>query len=150
MTSNNCFLTRWHRKLRFVMMPTLSPVVTKLASWQTLVFCGYHLMIYVSVTDITHKNNSVTQWWSHFKFFIALLSCFFQISPKYVIRDNILTWICYWPFVNGSHMSLVDSPNKRPVMLSFHVLFDASWKICWTNSQFASDRRHYGDPMTSL
>ena len=46
----------------------------------------------------------------------------------------------YWYSVRGIHQSVVDSPHKEPVMLSFDVPLLLPWMSFWTNSQGSSLR----------
>ena len=52
-------------------------------------------------------------------------------------HDEVIKWKhfpCYWPFVQGFHWSLVNSPSQTPVMRSFDVSFDLCLKK-WLSKQ---------------
>ena len=41
-------------------------------------------------------------------------------------------------------------PSQRASNVGFHVLFDVSFTISWTNSQMASDLRHHDPHVMSI
>ena len=73
-----------------------------------------------------------------------------NISSEFQCHDAVIKWKHsprYWPFVRGSHQSLLNSPSQRPVLRIFDVFFDLRLNKR-LNKQ--STRRWFETPLFSL
>ena len=53
-------------------------------------------------------------------------------------------FLWYWPFVQGSHQSLVNSPHKGPWHRALMFSLICAWTNAWGNNLISSDlRRHH-------
>ena len=72
-----------------------------------------------------------------------------SLKPRIVIilHDDVIKWkhfLRYWPFVRGSHRSLLNSPHRGQWCGALMFSLVCDWTNDWANNRDAGDLRRHG------
>ena len=120
--------TRLYKKLIFETFLSSSLLIIFSSLWCTI-FCLVRIFI-------SHERLHVPMW--------MFVPGSVARGAHIFIHDDVIKWkhfLCYWPFVRGSHRLPLNSPHKGQWRGALMLSFICAWINDWVNNREASDLR---------